>query len=104
VKEFITAFVDKGNELEMDLLKQHVRTLKGMVGDNDIVPRTLNFQRSVAENTWDKAVDLVRLTVGSVTKDAEGMSKDASNERCAELMAADVLSNPSYQPQAEETN
>lgn len=92
--EFIKGFVEKGDEISMDLLKAHVRTLKGIVGGNDISFRNLAFQRTVAEEIWDKAIELVRHNAGSVGKDADGMSKDISNEYAAEMLAVNYLNDP----------
>jgi hypothetical protein len=93
IAEFIKGFVEKGEEIKMDLLKQHVRTLKGISGDNDISFRNLKFQRLVAENTWDKAIELAKHNAGSVGKDSEGMSLDISDEYAAEIMAIAYLND-----------
>ena len=95
LSEFIKGFVEKGESIGMDLLKQHVRTLKGIVGVNDISFRKLMFQRTVAEETWDKAIELVKHNAGSAGKDADGMSKDISDEYAAEMLAVSYLNDPS---------
>jgi hypothetical protein len=92
--EFIKGFVEKGEELSMDVLKQHVRTLKGIAGENDKTWRNLLFQREVAENEWDKAIELAKHNAGSAGKDDAGMSKDVSNEFAAQMMAVEYLNNP----------
>lgn len=94
ITEFIKGFVEKGEEINMDLLKQHIRTLKGISGDSDLSFRNLKFQRLVAENTWDKAIELAKHNAGSVGKDSEGMSKDISDEYAAEILAIAYLNDP----------
>ena len=94
MSEFIKGFVEKGEEISMDILKQHVRTLKGIVGENDKTWRNLLFQREVAENEWDKAIELAKFNAGSAGKDSDGMSKDVSNEFAAQMLAVEYLNNP----------
>jgi len=92
--DFIKGFVEKGDAISMDLLKTHTRTLKGIAGDSDLSFRNLKFQRLVAENTWDKAIELAKHNAGSVGKDSEGMSKDISDEYAAEILAIAYLNDP----------
>lgn len=102
MKEFVTGFVDKGADMELDELKKYVRTLKGFVGDNDIVWKNLPFTRQVVEKTIDPAVELARANIGSVGKDDEGVSKDASESACVEVWAVEYLNNPANNPMNQE--
>lgn len=104
MKDFITGFVEKGNELELEDLKKHVRTLKGLVGENDIIWRNLPFTRQVVEKTIDPALELARANIGSVGKDDEGISKDASDAACVEVWAVDYLLDPGNNPMNQQTS
>lgn len=104
MKEFIVGFVEKGDEMALEDLKTHVRTLKGLVGENDIVWLNLPFVRSTKENTIDPALTLARNNIGSVGKDDEGMSKDASDSACVEVWAVEYLNNLANNVLPEETN
>ena len=95
---FITTFVEKGEEIEIETLKQHVRTLKGFTGENDIVWRNFPFTRLVAENTIDPAIALAKANIGSVSKDEEGFSKDASDSACVEVWAIEYLNDAANNP------
>lgn len=95
MSHFITSFVEKGDEIEIDQLKQHVRTLKGFCGENDLVWRNFCITRLVAESTIDPALELARNNIGSVGKDDEGVSKDASDGACLEVWAVSYLNDAS---------
>lgn len=94
VVEFIKGFVEKGEEIDMDTLKLHVRTLKGFVGDNDLVFATLCMTRSAMDNAWRPAIELAKANIGTVKKDDEGMSEDASDGAAAEKLAIAYLTDP----------
>jgi hypothetical protein len=93
MREFIVGFVEKGDEIELDDLKIHVRTLKGFIGEKDLVWRNLCFTRLVAEMTWDPAIQLAKNHLGSVGKDDEGISKDASDAAAAEVLAIEYMND-----------
>lgn len=94
MSEFIIGFVEKGAELSLDEIQGHVRVLKNLVGENDIVFRKLAFRRYVADTTWDKAIEAARNHIGSTHKDDEGISQDASDSACAEILAIEYLNDP----------
>lgn len=94
MREFIIGFVEKGNELTLQEIQQHVRTLKGLVGENDFVFRKLAFTRADAEATWDPAIALAKNNIGSVGKDDEGISIDASDSAAAKVLAIEYLADP----------
>ena len=109
MKEFIVGFVEAGESITTEQLKQNVKTLKGLTGENDIVWWNVPFTRSAFENTITPALELTRANIGSVGKDDEGISKDASDSTCVESWAADVLADPSnkvteYAPELEDTD
>lgn len=110
MKEFITSFVEKGADMDLDELKDHIRTLKGFVGENNIEWVNLPFTRSVLEKTIKPAAELARANIGSVGKDDEGISKDASMSACVEVWAVEYLNDASNDPmnqqfvQGEESN
>jgi len=111
-KDFIVNFVQKGEEIDMETLLQHIRTLKGFVGENDITWLNLPFARITMDNTVRPAIEKMKALIGSVAKDEDGMSKDASDSRCVEMITvhflndetvtAEQLSAPQGEPQPEE--
>jgi len=98
MREFITGFVEyrqeNGDFIDLEKLKQNVRTLKGFVGENDFVWFNLFVQRSALESVVRPAFDLMKARIGSVKKDDEGISQDATDSTCLVNMAADYLSDP----------
>jgi hypothetical protein len=98
MKSFITDLVEAGADMELDDIKKHIRTLKGLTGENDIVWRNIPFTRIVAEKTIDPALELTRANIGSVGKDEEGISKDASDGACVEIWAVNYMNDPNSNP------
>jgi hypothetical protein len=94
---FIQGFVDKGEEIEMEDLKQHIRTLKGFVGENALTH--VNFCVTVAalSNTIRPALEKMKALIGSVGKDDDGISKDASDGAALEAMSVEILNDPTLQ-------
>lgn len=98
MKQFIIDLVGAGEDMDLEAIKKHVRTLKGITGENDIVWRNIPFTRIVAEKTIDPALELTRANIGSVGKDDEGISKDASDAACVEIWAVSYMNDPNSNP------
>jgi hypothetical protein len=94
MSEFIVGFVENGADMELDDIKQHVRTLKNLTGDNDLVWMNICLKRSALDNTVRPAFDLAKNWVGSVGKDDEGISLDASDGAALEVIAVEYLNDP----------
>lgn len=94
MRDFIVGFVEKGDEIELEDLKKHVRTLKGLVGDHDLCWLNICVKRSVMDNTIRPALELAKNMIGSVGKDDEGISKDASDGAAAEMISVEFLNDP----------
>lgn len=104
VRDFIIGFVEKNEEIELDDLKQHVRTLKGFTGSNDLVWLNICLVRANLENTVRPALELAKNHIGSVSKDDDGVSKDASDGAALEVLAVEFMNDPSNNvlPESEE--
>lgn len=98
MREYIKGFVDfrekDGSYIDPERLKKNVRTLKGFVGENDFEFVTLSFQRATLENVVRPALELAKAHIGSVKKDDEGISQDATDSSAAVAIFADYLSDP----------
>jgi hypothetical protein len=96
--EFIKGFVnhrdENGEPMDEDKLKEHVRTLKGLVGENDIVFETVAMTRLARDNSWTPAIELAKAKIGTVGKDDQGMAVDPSNGAAAEMLAVHFLTDP----------
>lgn len=94
LREWIGRFIQQGSDMTLDEIKQHVRTLKGLVGENDLVWLNFCVKRAVSEETIRPALELAKANIGSVGKDDEGMSKDASDGVALETIAVEYLNDP----------
>lgn len=94
ITEFIVGLVQRGATLGIKEIQQYVRTLKGFTGENDLCYETLCMTRSVLENTWQPAMRLAKLNIGTVKKDDEGVSQEASDGAAAEALASCYLNDP----------
>lgn len=93
IKEFVTAFVDKGEEIELEDLKKHIRTLKGLTGENDLTWFNVCVKRAAMDKTIRPALEKVKAIIGSVGKDDEGVSQDASDGAALEMAMAEILAD-----------
>lgn len=97
LKAFIKGFIDKGKDMTLAEIQQHVRTLKGEIGDEAFVILHIKIKQGALDKVVRPALELIKMKIGSVKKDEEGISLDASDGRCLELMAAEILNDPLYQ-------
>lgn len=95
LKSFIIGFVEQGHEMTLSEIEQHVRTLKGEIGDEAFVILHIKIKRNALDKVIRPALELVKMKIGSVKKDGEGQSIDASDGRALEMIAADWMSDPS---------
>lgn len=94
IKTFIASFITKGQNMSLDTIKQHVRTLKGLTGENNLVTLHISVKQSALENVIRPALDLAKAQIGSVGKDSEGISYDAGDGRALEVIAISFLNDP----------
>jgi hypothetical protein len=92
IKAFVKGFVEKGKDMTLEEIKEHVRTLKGLVGVEAMGWLHLYMKQSALDNVARPALELAKAKIGSVGKDGEGVSKDASDGAAAEAIFADFLS------------
>lgn len=94
IAEFIKGFIEQHASLDEETIKQHVKTLKGLVGDEDLVFLNLYIKRSVLNAVGRPALDLAKAHIGSVGKDDEGISQDPSDGAAFEVLAVSFLNDP----------
>lgn len=100
IREFIISFVEKGEEIEMEDLLTHIRTLKGLVGENDLTWLNICLKRAALDNTVRPALEKAKALIGSVGKDDDGVSKDASDGAALEAISVEFLNNPLHEGDA----
>ncbi len=94
MKSFIQGLVDKGKDMPLEEIKQHVKTLKGLVGEEAMGWLHLYMKEQAIDKVARPALELAKAQIGSVGKDDEGVSKDASDGAAAEMVFAAFLADP----------
>lgn len=94
VTNFIVGFIEKGKELTLEEVKQHVRTIKGLTGENELVWLNFSVKKSAVEETIKPALQLAKANIGTVAKDSDGMGVDASDGAALEAIAVEYLNDP----------
>jgi len=94
IKAFIQGFIDKGSDMPLEEIKNHVKTLKGLVGEDAMAWLHLYMKEQAIEKVARPALESAKAQIGSVGKDEEGMSKDASDGAAAEAIFASFLADP----------
>ena len=95
---FIAAITDKAiTDPSYDLkeIKKNVRTLKGITGNRDVAFLGFPLLRLALDNVVTPAIEHCQALIGSVGKDEEGKSIEASIGTCIERICAEwMLSAP----------
>jgi hypothetical protein len=91
---FIQGFVEKGNEMEFTEIQQHVRTLKGQVGEEAMSWLHIYAKQLALDNVIRPALDKMKAEIGSVGKDDEGYGIDASDGVAIEKICVSYLLEP----------
>lgn len=94
MKAFIQGFVEKGGTMSLDEIKNHVKTLKGLVGEDAMGWLHLYMKQMAIDQVARPALDLAKAQIGSVGKDDEGISRDASDGAAAEVVFVAFLNDP----------
>jgi hypothetical protein len=94
VTAFIEGMVEGHKDLSLETIKGHVKTIKGISGDNELVWLQFYIKKSVLDNTVRPALELAKAHVGSVGKDDEGVSQDATDGSAIEIIAIEYLNDP----------
>jgi hypothetical protein len=98
---FIAAITDnaitKGDAYSLEEIKKHVRTLKGITGDRDVTFLGVPILRTALDNVVRPALERAKALIGSVAKDEDGKSLDASDGTALERICAEFLNIPDYQ-------
>ena len=91
--EVVQAVMKHAETQDPQELEQFVRKVNGQVGDN--APTWVNISMTEGQRAkWEEAVSLAKQHIGSISKDADGNYKDASEGYCAEVIAVNYILDP----------
>lgn len=94
ISDFIEGFVEKGHTMSLDEVKTHVKTLKGLTGDDNLEWLHIYAKKSALDNVIRPALEKMKMLIGSVGKDDDGNSLDASDSAALEKICAGFLIEP----------
>lgn len=101
--EVIQSIMKHAEAQDPDELEQFVRKVNGQVGDN--APTWVNISMTEGQRAKrEEAISLAKKNIGSVSKDADGNYKDASEGACEEVIAVNYLLDPNSYPEGEGPN
>lgn len=85
---FIEGFIERGADMSLEEIHNHVKTLKGLVGDEAMGWVHLYMKQLAIDNVAKPAIEKAKMLIGSVGKDDDGISKDPSDGQAAEVIFA----------------
>jgi len=94
IKAFVQGFIDKGKDMPLEEIKNHVKTLKGLIGEDAMAWLHLYMKEQAIDKVVRPAMELAKAQIGSVGKDDEGVSKDASDGAAIESICGAFLADP----------
>jgi hypothetical protein len=96
--EIVNAIIENASTATFENIEDFIYKVKGQVGE--YAPTWNNISMTAGQKAkWDEAVELAKLNIGSVGKDAEGNYKDASVGACAEVIALSYILDPNNHPE-----
>lgn len=94
MSEMIAELTERASLMSLEEVREYVRALKGLTGDDALVWLNLSIKKAALDEVIRPALELAKVNIGSVGKDDDGNSLDASDGRALELICADYLADP----------
>jgi len=94
IKSFVEGFIYNGKDMPLDEIKNHVKTLKGLIGEDAMGWLHLYMKQMAIDQVVRPALELAKAQIGSVKKDDEGISQDASDGAAAEVVFVAFINDP----------
>jgi hypothetical protein len=92
--DVIKAAVTVAQSKSLEDVQAFVAASKGLTDDEAMVWSNFQIKKAARDNVVRPALDLAKKQIGSVGKNDEGVSFDASDGRALEAVCADFLSDP----------
>jgi hypothetical protein len=93
--EVVGNLIEQAAETSLEEIKSEVAKIQGLTGDDSFIWLNVKLKHSARE-VVRKAITVAKKEIGSVSKDDEGISKDASDGAALEVIALDFLSGHPY--------
>jgi hypothetical protein len=91
--EIIKSLVEQAPTSSLEDLKTAINEIQGLTGEDSMVWLNVSLKHSARE-VVKKAISVAKKNIGSVSKNDEGVSQDASDGSALEVVALDFLSDP----------
>lgn len=93
----------KSPQMTSEEVKLEVDKILGLTEDESMVWINFHIKKSARDNVVKAALNLIKKHIPQ-TEDADGVKKDASDGAALELMAANILADPNFNPTEEEAD
>ncbi len=104
VNLLIHDLVLKAREMSMEQVQTEVDTILGLTEDESMVWFNFHLKKIARENVVKPAIALAKKHIGSVAKDEDGNSIDASDGAALEAICADYLADPNWNTDEQSSN
>ena len=98
---WIIKLTTAGKEMSLSEIKELVKKLKGLTGEDELIWLNICVKKIVLENTIRPALDLMKKVIGSKGRDEDGNAIEASDGEALEGVCAGFLLDPNNQSAAE---
>lgn len=90
--EYVKGLVENANSVSVESIKEAVESLQGKTAEDADTWLNISVKRAARDNTIRPAIETMKKLIGSVAKNEDGNSVDASDGRALELICADFNS------------
>ena len=101
LSEWIIKLIQLAPHMSIAEVKEIVKKLKGLVGDDELVWINVCVKKIVLEQTIRPALDLAKTVIGSKGRDEDGQAIEASDGEALEMLAVGFIQDPNNQAAAE---
>lgn len=98
MSDIIAGLVENGTKMGLDEIRDYVRQLKGLTGENELVWLNVCVKRAARDETIKPAIELAKMNIGTSARDDEGNAIEPSDGAALEAIAVEYLNDPNNKP------